>query len=78
MAAPDGSKSVLTDPEIEFSRFVAEGGDVPPVCTSNDEVASWLYSSGSTGQPKGVKHVHASLRATAETYGAQGARNARR
>ena len=42
-----------------------------PAPTSADEVAFWLYSSGSTGAPKGVKHVHSSLRATAETYGAQ-------
>ena len=71
VAAPDGSPPVLTDPEIEFSRFLAEGNDLPPVSASSDDVAFWLYSSGSTGQPKGVKHVHASLRATADTYGAQ-------
>jgi 4-hydroxybenzoate-CoA ligase len=46
-------------------------GDVPPAECSPDEVAFWLYSSGSTGNPKGVKHVHASLRATADTYGRQ-------
>jgi benzoate-CoA ligase family protein len=30
----------------------------------------WLYSSGTTGLPKGVMHLQGSLRATAETYGA--------
>jgi 4-hydroxybenzoate-CoA ligase len=34
-----------------------------------DEVAFWLYSSGSTGMPKGVKHVHSSLIETAKLYG---------
>jgi 4-hydroxybenzoate-CoA ligase len=37
--------------------------------TISDEVAFWLYSSGSTGQPKGAKHVHSSLMATARLYG---------
>jgi len=37
--------------------------------TLSDEVAFWLYSSGSTGEPKGVKHVHTSLVATARLYG---------
>jgi len=37
--------------------------------TSADEVAFWLYSSGSTGMPKGVRHVHSSLMQTAKLYG---------
>ena len=36
--------------------------------THPDEPAFWLYSSGSTGMPKGVKHVQTSLMATATTY----------
>ncbi len=37
--------------------------------TLSDEVAFWLYTSGSTGDPKGVKHVHSSLMATARLFG---------
>ena len=37
--------------------------------TVSDEVAFWLYTSGSTGDPKGVKHVHSNLMATARLFG---------
>lgn len=38
------------------------------VASSPDEPCFWLYSSGSTGAPKGTVHVHSSLVRTAELY----------
>jgi 4-hydroxybenzoate-CoA ligase len=39
--------------------------------TACDETAFWLYSSGSTGMPKGVRHVHSSPMETARLCGQQ-------
>ncbi len=43
--------------------------DFPAIDTCSDEIAFWLYSSGSTGNPKGVRHVHSSLTHVALFYG---------
>ena len=37
--------------------------------TCADDVCFWLYSSGSTGSPKGTVHLHSHLIQTAELYG---------
>jgi benzoate-CoA ligase len=36
--------------------------------TTRDDMCFWLYSSGSTGAPKGTVHLHSHLLATAELY----------
>jgi 4-hydroxybenzoate-CoA ligase len=53
----------------DFASEIARESDAfETVATHAEEPAFWLYSSGSTGMPKGVRHVHSSLAATADTY----------
>jgi benzoate-CoA ligase len=53
-----------------FDSLVSDGNvEGQPASTCCDDVCFWLYSSGSTGAPKGTIHLHASLIQTAELYG---------
>ncbi len=67
---PDGPVVIVSSPEQGFGDVLG-AETFETVDRSDDEVAFWLYSSGSTGAPKGVRHVHGSLRATADTYASQ-------
>jgi 4-hydroxybenzoate-CoA ligase len=66
----DGGKAVPGDKNHAFETLIAKADSKP--CTADtlsDEVAFWFYTSGSTGDPKGVKHVHSNLMATAKLFG---------
>ncbi len=51
------------------SWLAAQSPAAAPADTLADDIGFWLYSSGSTGQPKGAVHLQASLYWTAELYG---------
>ena len=57
----------------EFLKLGADANDAERAIADTDEDswALWLYTSGTTGNPKAAMHRHANIRAVCETYGSQ-------
>lgn len=60
------------DGTINFDTFIEGASDqLEAAPTTPDDACFWLYSSGSTGQPKGTVHLQHDMVYAAETYGKQ-------
>ncbi|TAM59842.1 benzoate-CoA ligase family protein [bacterium] len=64
---PNGRLSANATPTFAQLLKRAEP-DAPTAPTRRDDICFWLYSSGSTGAPKGTVHVQTSLTQTAELF----------
>jgi benzoate-CoA ligase len=55
-----------------FHQLVAAASDtLEPAPTHKDDMAFWLYSSGSTGFPKGAVHLHHDMLYVSDLFGTQ-------
>jgi benzoate-CoA ligase family protein len=55
--------------ELSYAEITgAAGAELEPADTSRDDMCFWMYSSGTTGFPKGVVHLQHDMRYVVENY----------
>jgi benzoate-CoA ligase family protein len=59
-------------PHIQFHDYAAivdaQPSELDPAATSKDDVAFWLYTSGTTGSPSAAVHLHHDMVVCAQTF----------
>src|SRR4029079_1268646 len=71
VGATPADKVLFPKHDVHLFEDVLARESAEPCCaaTNSDEVAFWMYTSGSTGDPKGVKHVQTTPAAAAALMG---------
>ena len=64
VATPAGAITIGNDSWAAYD----DTSELPVADTDGSSAAFWLYTSGTTGQPKGAIHRHGSMQAVVDTY----------